>query len=183
MKTGLWAATFLFGLLVVFAAMAAEEMPQPELGTPMAPTPDAPRVDEFRLLHADSMTLTRQEDKPHVLEGAVDIIMVDKAGNETEIEAEKITIYYEKDLKKIKRIEAEKRVKITRLGTVATTELAVYRGGENIVELLIDPQVKDSRGQLSANRITIHLNSDEVVAEGDVKGVVLPVAIEEVSSK
>jgi lipopolysaccharide transport protein LptA len=142
-----------------------------------------PEVEELKLIHADSMTLTRQKEKPQVFEGSVDILMLDKAGNETEIKADKITIYYKADLKKVERIEAEGRVKISRLGTVATTELAVYRGDENVIELLVDPHVKDSRGELSANKIVIRLDSDEVIAEGNVRGIVHPGTLEKATSK
>lgn len=146
-------------------------------------SPEARDIEEFRLIHADSMTLTRQEDKPQVFEGSVHIILVDEADEETEIKAEKITIFYEQDLKKVRKIEAEGRVKVSRLGTVTTTELAVYRGDENVIELLIDPHVKDARGELSANKITIYLDTDEVVAEGNVRGIVYPKAFEEKPAK
>lgn len=145
--------------------------------------PEARDIEEFRLIHADSMTLTRKEDKPQVFEGSVHIILVDEAGEETEIKAEKITIFYAQDLKKVQKIEAEGRVKVSRLGTVTTTELAVYRGDENVIELLIDPHVKDARGELSANKITIYLDTDEVVAEGNVRGIVYPEAFEEKPAK
>ena len=51
------------------------------------------------------------------------------------------------------------------------------------MELLVDPYVKDSRGKLSANRITIFIDSDEVVAEGNVRGIVYPEALEEATGK
>jgi lipopolysaccharide export system protein LptA len=141
--------------------------------------PEAGDIQEFKLIHADMMTLTRQEDKPQVFKGSVHIVLVDEAGEETEIKAEKITILYEQNLKEVRRIEAEGRVKVSRLGSVATTELAIYRGDENVIEMLIDPHIKDSRGELSANKIVIHLDTDEVVAEGNVRGVVYTEAFEE----
>jgi len=177
MKIGLRSATFLAALMLCSTVSAADD----SLGIGL--TPDAPGIEEFRLIHADSMTLTRQSDKPQVFKGSVDIILVDEAGDESEIKAEKITIFYEQDLKKIEKIEAEGRVRISRLGTVATTELAVYRGDKNVVELLIDPHVKDSRGELSANKITVLLGSDEVIAEGNVRGIVYTEAFEEATAK
>ena len=137
-------------------------------------------IEEFRLIHADSMTLTRQKEKPQVFQGAVDIVLVDAKGEETGIKAEKITIYYEQDLKEIERIEAEGRVRVSRLGTVASTDRAVYRADENLIELLIDAHVKDSRGELSADKITVHLDTDDVEAEGNVRGIVYTDAFEEV---
>lgn len=157
--------------------IGADDAPAVDLG---AETAD---IEEFRLVHADSMTLTRQKEKPQVFQGAVDIILVDDAGEETQIKAEKITIFYEQDLKRIRRIEAEDRVRISRLGTLATTELAVYSGDKNIIELLIDPYIKDARGELSANKITVNLDTDEVVAEGNVRGVVYTEAFEEATAK
>jgi len=177
MKIGLWSATLLAALMLCSTVSAADDSLKTGL------LPDASGIEEFRLIHADSMTLTRQKDKPQVFKGSVDIILVDEAGDEAEIKAEKITIFYEQDLKKIEKIEAEGRVRISRLGTVATTELAVYRGDKNVVELLIDPHVKDSRGELSANKITVLLGSDEVVAEGNVRGIVYTGAFEEVAAK
>ncbi len=181
MRTGIWLAILITAAALAFPAMAAEK--KSEGGKISALAPTTPDVEEFRLIHADSMTLTRQKDKPQVFQGAVDIIMLDKAGDETRIKADKLTIYYEADLKKIDKIEAEGRVKVNRLGTVATTELAVFRGAKNIIELLVDPHVKDSRGELSANRITILLDSDEVLAEGNVRGVVYPESFGETADK
>ncbi len=141
--------------------------------------PEAGDIQEFKLIHADTMTLTRQEDKPQVFEGSVHIILVDESGEETEIKAEKITIFYAQNLREVRRIEAEGRVKVSRLGAVATTGLAIYRGGENVIEMLIDPCVKDTRGELCANKISIYLETDDVVAEGNVRGVVYTEAFEE----
>ena len=181
MRTGIWLAILITAAALAFPVMAAEK--KSESGQASALLSKTPDVEEFRLIHADSMTLTRQKDKPQVFQGAVDIIMLDKAGDETRIKADKLTIYYEADLKKIERIEAEGRVKVNRLGTVATTELAVFRGEKNIIELLVDPHVKDSRGELSANRITILLDSDEIIAEGNVRGVVYPESFGETDAK
>ena len=144
---------------------------------------EAADIEEFRLIHADSMTLTRKQDEPQVLEGSVDIILTDKEDHETRIKADKMTIYYKQDLRKVQKIEAEKSVEISRLGTVATTELAVYQSDKNIIELLKEPHVKDSRGELSADKITILIDSDKVVAEGNVKGTVYPEALEKATTK
>jgi len=164
-------------------AFGANEPSKSEQNEETGLVPRLPEVEEFRLIHADSMTLTRQKGKPQVFDGAVDIIMVDKQNNETRIRAERITIYYEQDLKKIQKVQAEGRVKVHRLGTEATTDLAVYRGDRNIIELLKDPHVKDSRGELAANKITIFMDSDEVVAEGNVRGIVYPEAIEKAKTE
>ena len=145
--------------------------------------PEARDIQEFKLIHADTMTLTRQEDKPQVFKGSVHIILVDETEEETEIKAGKLTIFYEQNLKEVRRIEAEGHVRVSRLGSVATTELAIYRGDDNIIEMLIDPHVKDERGELSANKITIHLDTDEVLAEGNVRGVVYTKAFEETPPK
>jgi lipopolysaccharide transport protein LptA len=184
MKIGLWCAVLVVFLMLPLTAIAADA----DKDTNAKPgleglTPQIESIEEFRLIHADSMTLTRQKSKPQVFKGAVDIVMLDKAGNESRIKAEKITIYYQPDLKKIEKMEAEGHVEITRLGTVATTELAVYRGDKGTIELLIDPHVKDSRGELSANKITIYVGSDEVVASGNVKGVLYPETFEKVTAK
>ena len=175
MKPGLLSVVITAAFLIMTPAMPVIAADAPEIGL----TPQAGDIEEFRLIHADMMTLTRQKEKPQVFEGAVHIILVDEADEETEIKAEKITIFYEQDLKKLRRIEAEGKVRVNRLGTQASTELAVYRGEENIMELLIDPHVKDERGELSANKITIYLDTDEVVAEGNVRGIVYPEAFEE----
>ena len=159
----------------IYPALAEDD----QLGAGLAP--EARDIQEFKLIHADTMTLTRQEDKPQVFKGSVHIILVDEADVETEIKAGKITIFYEQNLKKVRRIEAEGRVKVSRLGSVATTELAIYRGDGNVIEMLIDPHVKDERGELSANRITINLDTDEVLAEGNVRGVVYTKAFEKQS--
>jgi lipopolysaccharide transport protein LptA len=188
MKIRLWCAALVMVLLLPLAAFAADNRPAekqapekqgPETGL----VPQMESIEEFRLVHADSMTLTRQKSKPQVFKGAVDIVLLDKAGNETGIKADKITVYYEQDLRKLDKIEAEGHVVITRLGTVATTELAVYRGDQNTIELLVDPHVKDSRGELNANKITIHLDSNEVVATGNVKGFLRPESFEKVTAK
>lgn len=175
MKPGFFSAAIAATFLLMARAVPVIAADAPEIGLP----PQAGDIEEFRLIHADMMTLTRQKDKPQVFEGDVHIVLVDEADEETEIKAEKITIFYEQDLKKMRRIEAEGKVRVNRLGTQASTELAVYRGKENVLELLIDPHVKDARGELSASKITIYLDTDEVVAEGNVRGIVYPKAFEE----
>ena len=181
MKIRLWMAP-LVALMVLSPFPAASEPASPEAAAPSATMDEMiPEVEEFRLIHADSMTLTRQKNKPQVFKGAVDIVMIDKEGAETRIEAQKITIYYQQDEKKIDRMEAEGQVKITRAGTVATTELAVYRGEKDLIELLIDPHVKDARGELTANKISINMQTDEVVAAGNVRGLLHPESFEKAS--
>jgi lipopolysaccharide transport protein LptA len=174
MKSGILFVISAALIIAIASAAPARAAEAPEIGL----TPQVGNIEEFRLIHADSMTLTRQKDKPQVFEGAVDIVLVDEADQETSIKAEKITVFYEQDLKKVRRIEAEGSVKVSRLGTVATTDLAVYRGDDNVIELLIDPHVKDARGELSANKITVYLDTDDVVAEGNVRGIVYPKAFE-----
>jgi lipopolysaccharide export system protein LptA len=175
MKCGLLSVVIAAALLITVPAVPVVAADAPEIGL----APEVGDIEEFRLIHADIMTLTRQKDKPQVFEGDVHIILVDEADVETEIKAGKITIFYEEDLKKLRRIEAEKKVRVNRLGTQASTELAVYHGDKNVMELLIDPHVKDARGELSANKITIYLDTDDVVAEGNVRGIVYPEAFEE----
>jgi len=140
-------------------------------------------IEEFRLIHADTMTLTRQKEKPQVFQGSVDIVLRDEAGEETGIKADKITIFYEQDLKEIRKIEAEGKVEIARLGTLATADLAVYDGEKNTIELLENPHIKDSRGELNADKITVYLDTDDVVAEGNVRGIVYTEAFEETRMK
>lgn len=183
MKSRFFLAVMLLVFLFSCPGFAAGESSESDVGPLAGLGQSTADIDEFRLVHADRMTLTRQEGKPQIFKGSVEIVMVDKEMAETNIKAEKITIYYKQDLKKIERIEAEGRVKVSRLGAVATTELAVYRGDKNTMELLVDPHVKDSRGELSANKITIFLDTDEVVAEGNVRGFVEPEAFEEASSE
>ncbi|RJP22837.1 MAG: hypothetical protein C4520_07365 [Candidatus Abyssobacteria bacterium SURF_5] len=177
MRIRLWVGVF--GFLMLFLSQAAAAAEQKQTDAPA----DAvlPEIEEFRLIHAETMTLTRQKSKPQVFEGDVDIIMTDEAGNETQIQAQKITIYYKQDQKKLDRMEAEGQVKIKRAGTVATTELAVYRGDSDLIELLIDPHVKDARGEVIANKISIFMKTDEVVATGNVRGLLHPKTFEQAS--
>ncbi len=182
MRKEILCAAFMVLCLLVVPAVAAEKA-GPTKNSEDKPIPDIAEVEEFRLIHADSMTLTRRKDEPQVFEGSVDIIMVDKKGQETRLKADTMTIYYEQDLKKLQRIEAKGKVEIHRLGTIATTESALYRGDTNTIELLVNPHVKDSRGELSADKITIFVDSDKVVAEGNVKGIVHPKAVEDAAAK
>lgn len=172
-------------VLCLFAvpAVAAGEAAEPTKDVEGKPVPDIAEIEEFRLIHADSMTLTRRKEQPQVFEGSVDIIMVDKEGQETRIKADKMTIYYDQDLRKLQRIEAERNVEIHRLGTIATTQSAVYQGDTNTIELLVTPHVKDSRGELNADKITIFVDSDKVVAEGNVKGIVYPETVEKAAAR
>jgi len=183
MRNGLWCTIVVMVFLVTSPCMAEETAPESGNAIGGGLTSGMSDIEEVRLIHADSMTLTRQPDKPQVFQGAVDIIMTDEEGQETRIKADKITIYYEQNLKEVKRTEAEGRVKVTRFGSTATTELAIFRGDKNTIELLIDPHVKDSRGELSANKIVIFMNTDEVVAEGNVRGIVHPQAFKETAEK
>jgi lipopolysaccharide export system protein LptA len=178
-----WVFAVIIMLLLPLPARATDEGVDGEREAADKLAPGAPDIEEFRLIHADSMTLTRQENEPQIFKGAVDIIMVGKDGLETRIKAGKLTIYYEQNLRKVRRIEVEENVEIHRLGTVATTQRAVYQGDKNIIELLVKPIVKDSRGELSADRITIFADSDKVVAEGNVKGIVYPEALEEAAPR
>jgi lipopolysaccharide export system protein LptA len=175
----------LLAALLVIAVTAAPALCEdvPSEVVKEAATPEVGSIEEFNLVHADTMTLTRQADKPQVFEGAVDIVLIDKAGEQTGIKAERIEIHYKQDLKKIDRIEAKGGVRISRLGTTASTELAIYRSEKNVIELLIDPRVEDSRGELTADKITVDLDTDDVIAQGNVKGVVYTQAFQETSEK
>jgi lipopolysaccharide transport protein LptA len=180
MKTRLWLILLVLLFCTAAQTFAATEPAKAAPDTQLSAADSlAPEVEEFRLIHADSMTLTRQKEKPQVFKGAVDIIMLDQQGNETRIEAEKVTLYYQQDQKKMDRMEAEGHVKITRAGTVATTELAVYHSDKDVIELLLDPHVKDSRGELTANKISIFMQGGEVVASGNVRGLLHPASFEQ----
>jgi lipopolysaccharide transport protein LptA len=181
MNIRLWLVTLTVLIALTPAPAGTEPAPSETGEGPADIGAVMPEVEEFRLIHADTMTLTRQKSKPQVFKGAVDIVMIDKGGAETRIEAQKITIYYQQDQKKLDRMEAEGQVKITRAGTVATTELAIYRGEKDLIELLVDPHVKDSRGELTANKISIYMQTDEVVAAGNVRGLLHPESFEKAS--
>jgi lipopolysaccharide transport protein LptA len=183
MKKHILVAAFAVLCFLALPVFADEDTNSTDREPPDTLAPEASDFEQFRLVHADSMTLTQQEDEPQIFKGAVDIVMVGTDKTETRIKAEIITVHYQQDVKRVREVQAEGKVEIQRLGTVATTERAVFRGDENIIELLVKPHVKDSRGEITADRITIFADSDKVVAEGNVKGTVYPEAIEEATAK
>lgn len=137
-------------------------------------------IQEVKIIHADSMSLTWEEKEPQILKGKVKIQITDQQSQQFTIMADKISIYYLTKKKELEKVVAEGRVEIIRPeGNRATTELAVYHGRENKIELLIDPKVEDTRGEMTANKITINLETETALAEGNVKGIVYPERVED----
>lgn len=154
------------------AAAAAPVDAQPP--SVQALIPGGSEVAEVRLQHADSMIVTRDPDKPQVFQGNVDVVIVDQSSREARLRAMKISIYYLQKSQEVDRLVAEGQVILTRDDLVATTELAVYDGKQNTVDLLEENHIKDVRGELTADRIRVHLETNQVTAEGNVHGVVYP---------
>jgi len=120
------------------------------------------------------MEVSQREGQPQVLQGNVDMTLVDRRDNSTRVQAQKITVFYDAKLGAADRIVAEGSVVITREDLVANTELMVYDSRQETVDLLEENLVRDKRGELTADRIRIHLRTDQVSAEGNVRGVVYP---------
>lgn len=136
--------------------------------------PGGSEVREVRLQHADSMAVTRDPSKPQVFEGNVDVVVVDTRDQEARLQATKISIFYLPETRQVDRLIAEGNVIMTRESLRATTELCVYDGRANTVDLLEDNYIKDARGELTADRIRVDLESNQVQATGNVRGVVYP---------
>ena len=136
--------------------------------------PGPSQITEVRLVHADSMAVTQQAGAPQVFQGHVDVIVVDRERREARLKATKITILTVAGTKDVDRIVAEGRVVMKREGLTAKSELAVYDGRQGTVDLLQDNFLEDSRGQLTADRIRIYLESNRASADGNVRGIIFP---------
>ena len=136
--------------------------------------PGGSNIAEVRLIRADSMSLTQREGEPQVLRGNVEVVIVERDKREARIRATKISIFTVGDPREFDRVVAEGHVVMEREGMLAKTELAIYDGRQSTVDLLEDNYVADARGELTADRIRINLVTNEVVAEGNVRGVVYP---------
>lgn len=136
--------------------------------------PGSGSISEVRLIHADAMAVTQRPGEPQVFTGHVDVIIVDQQKREARLKAAKVTLFAEVEARQVDRIVAEGQVVLTREGMTARTELAVYDGRQGTVDLLQDNHVEDARGKLTADRIRVHLNTNTVSAEGNVRGVLFP---------
>lgn len=167
-------------LLLVASAAAPARAQEGAAGTSRTETliPGGSSVAEVRLQHADSMAVTRDPSQPQVFQGNVDVVVVDRDQREARLQATKISIYYLPDTRQVDRLIAEGNVIVTRDSLRATTELAVYDGKASTVDLLEDNYIKDARGELTADRIRVFLQTNQVSATGNVRGVVYPQRID-----
>lgn len=140
--------------------------------------PGASDISEVRLIRADSMALTQSAGQPQVLNGDVEVVVVDTNQRESRINAMKISIFTAGKERQVDRLVAEGRVVMVREGLTAKTELAIYDGKQNTLDLLQDNYVHDARGELTADRIRVNLATNQVSAEGNVRGIVYPQAFE-----
>ncbi len=154
----------------VLAAGVPPASPQTAAGGSVVPS----EIKEVRLIHADSMAVTQTPDEPQVFQGHVDIIVVGRDQREARLKATKVTIFTVEGSRQADRIVAEGRVVMMREGLTAKSELAVYDGRQGTVDLLQDNYVEDDRGQLTADRIRVYLETNRVSAEGNVRGVIFP---------
>lgn len=129
---------------------------------------------ELQLINADVMTLSGQPNEPQVFKGNVELLVVGERFNNLSLKADKVDVHYSQDARQVSKVVAEGHVVITRNGSRATTELAVFHIDTNRLELLVDPKVVDAQGEITANKMTLHIDTDTVVAEGNVKGVLYP---------
>lgn len=146
---------------------------------PKSLVPGTTQISEVRLIHADSMAVTQKPAEPQVFQGHVDVIVVDRDRREARLKATKVTIFTIPGSRQVDRIIAEGGVVMVREGLTAKTELAVYDGRQGTVDLLQENYVEDARGQLTADRIRIYLETNQVSAEGNVRGIVFPQQLNE----
>lgn len=102
------------------------------------------------------------------------------------IDCDKMLAYYDKTSDQqeenggtpnMKKIVAMGNVTINRAdGGVATSEMATYFQDEDIMILTGDPTVKRGTDVVNGDRITIFLNEDRVLVEGEEKGVTVTIS-------
>ena len=161
--------------VIAWAVSMLIAFPAPLLGEDLETlVPESSSISEVRLIQADSMALTQRPGEPQVLRGNVEIVIVDREKRESRIRAAKISIFTSEKPRRFERVVAEGRVIMEREGMTAKSELAVYDGRQGTVDLLEDNYIHDARGELTADRIRVNLNTNQVAAEGNVRGVIYP---------
>jgi len=100
-----------------------------------------------------------------------DVFVEDKYGN---IRADKIKLIFNKDKKKIERIEAFGNVEINQEDKIATCEEAVFIMESRIVVLTGDPVVKRGTDTVAGEKITFYIDENRMVCEPGAKLIIFP---------
>ena len=100
-----------------------------------------------------------------------DVLVEDKYGN---IRADKIKLIFNKDKKKIERIEASGSVTINQEDKIATCGEAVFIMESRIVLLTGDPVVKRGTDTVAGEKITFYIDENRMVCEPGAKLIIFP---------
>ena len=100
-----------------------------------------------------------------------DVFVEDKYGD---IRADKIKLLFNKDKKKIERIEAFGNVEIKQEDKVATCGEAVFIMESRIVVLTGGPVVKRGTDTMAGEKITFYIDENRMVCEPGAKLIIFP---------
>jgi len=96
---------------------------------------------------------------------------------EMTMKSERLTAYYHPDMKQLKEVIAEGKIRVAQGDRVATGAKATYNDRDRTIVLTGNPVVRQGKSQVSGSRITFFIGQDRSVVEGGnqrVKATVVP---------
>jgi lipopolysaccharide export system protein LptA len=96
---------------------------------------------------------------------------------EMTMNSERLTAYYDPEMKQLREVIAEGKVNVTQGDRVAIGAKAVFNQKDKTIILTGDPVVRQGNSQISGSRITFYIEQDRAVAEGGnqrVKATIFP---------
>ncbi len=94
------------------------------------------------------------------------------------MKSDKLTAYYEPDMKQLKEVVAEGNVHVTQADRVATGTKGMLNGEAQTITLTGNPVVRQGNSEVSGTRIIFFIEEDRAVAEGGaqqrVKATIFP---------
>lgn len=109
---------------------------------------------------SDKMEMDRQKNTL-IYKGRVVAVQADMTMN-----SETLTAYIDPDIKQLKEVVAEGKVKVVQGNRVATGARAVFDQKNQTIVLTGDPVVRQGNSQVSGDRITFYMKPEKAVAEG-----------------
>ncbi len=88
------------------------------------------------------------------------------------LNAQEMRVFFEPQGSQIKRIEATGDVRIMQEGRLSESQKAVVQYAEGLIELTGDPKIKQGKDIYSADKITIHTRTNQIVFEPGAKLII-----------
>ncbi len=88
------------------------------------------------------------------------------------LNAQEMRVFFEPQGSQIQRIEATGDVRIMQEGRLSESQKAVVQYAEGLIELTGDPKIKQGKDIYSADKITIHTKTNQIVFEPSAKLII-----------